>query len=45
MGAQGDSDILAETITVTPNPTTIIGMPDSDYGFDTDIDLAFDDSA
>ena len=44
-GAQGDSDILAETITVTPNPTTIIGMPDSDYGFDTVIDLAFDDSA
>ena len=45
VGAQGDSDILAETITVTPNPTTIIGMPDSDYGFDTVIDLAFDDSA
>tara|TARA_B100000927_G_scaffold61334_1_gene47928 strand:- start:519 stop:1334 length:816 start_codon:yes stop_codon:yes gene_type:complete len=44
-GAQGDSDIRAERITVTPNPTTIIGMPDSDYGFDTDIDLAFDDSA
>jgi len=45
VGAQGDSDVLAETITITPNPTTIIGMPDSDYGFDTDIDLAFDDSA
>ena len=30
VGAQGDSDILAETITITPNLTTIIGMPDSD---------------
>ena len=44
-GAEGDSDIRAERLTVTPNPTTIIGMPDSDYGFDTLIDLAFDDSA
>ena len=44
-GAEGDSDIRAERITVTPNPTTIIGMTDSDYGFDTDINLAFDDSA
>ena len=40
-----DSDQKLETITVTPDPTTIIGMPDSDFGFSTDINLAFDDSA
>jgi len=45
VGVSQDSDKLLETVTVTPNPTTIIGMPDSDYGFDTEIDLAFDDSA
>jgi len=44
-GAGQDSDILLERITTTPNPTTIIGMPDSDYGFNTDIALAFGDSA
>ena len=44
-GAEGDSDVRAERLTVTPNPTTVIGMPDSDFGFDTTIDLAFDDSA
>tara|TARA_B100000212_G_scaffold131764_1_gene98803 strand:+ start:465 stop:1280 length:816 start_codon:yes stop_codon:yes gene_type:complete len=44
-GAENDSDIRAERLTVTPNPTTVIGMPDSDFGFDTTIDLAFDDSA
>ena len=44
-GASQDSDIQLETITVTPNPITAIGMPDSDFGFDTTIDLAFDDSA
>ncbi|MEK9697968.1 MAG: tail sheath stabilizer and completion protein, partial [Candidatus Poseidoniales archaeon] len=41
-GAGGDSDIKLETITVTPNPTTIIGLPDSDFGFDTTIELAKD---
>jgi len=37
-----DSDRILETITVNPDPLSTIGMPDSDYGFDTDIDLAFD---
>lgn len=41
-GAGQDSDILLETLTVTPNPTTIIGLPDSDFGFDTAIELAQD---
>ena len=41
-GAQGDSDKLLETITVQPDPLTAIGMPDSDFGFSTEIDLAFD---
>ena len=41
-GAGGDSDIKLETITVTPNPTTVIGLPDSDFGFDTTIELARD---
>jgi len=44
-GAGLDSDILLETITTTPNPTSIIGMPDSDYGFNTDVALAFGDSS
>ena len=44
-GAGLDSDVLLETITTTPNPTSIIGMPDSDYGFNTDVTLAFGDSA
>lgn len=37
-----DSDIKIETITVTPNPSGVIGLPDSDFGFSTDIDLTFD---
>jgi hypothetical protein len=37
-----DSDKLLETITINPNPLNVIGLPDSDYGFDTEIDLAFD---
>lgn len=41
-GTAGDSDKLLETITVTPDPTTVIGSPDSDFGFSTVIDLAFD---
>jgi len=39
-GAGGDSDIKAERLIVTPDPTTIIGMPDSDFGFDITIDSA-----
>lgn len=39
-----DSDAKLETITVTPNPSSIIGLSDSDFGFTTDIDLSFDDS-
>jgi hypothetical protein len=35
-----DSDTKLSTITVTPNPTNIVG--DSDYGFTTVIDLSFD---
>ena len=38
-----DSDILIETLTVTPDPAD--ASPDSDYGFNLSIDLAFDDSA
>ena len=41
-GASGDSDIKLETITITPDPTTVIGLPDSDFGFDTTIELARD---
>ena len=41
-GANLDSDQLLSTITVTPDPTTAIGMPDSDFGFDTVIELKFD---
>ena len=40
-----DSDVKLETITVTPNPSNTLGTADSDFGFNTDIDLAFDDSA
>jgi len=40
-----DSDIQLSTLTVTPDPTTTFGMADSDFGFDTTIDLSFDDSA
>lgn len=39
-----DSDAKLETITVTPDPTSVIGLADSDFGFTTDIDLSFDDS-
>tara|TARA_Y100001937_G_scaffold97797_1_gene133274 strand:- start:793 stop:1590 length:798 start_codon:yes stop_codon:yes gene_type:complete len=44
-GANLDSDRLLETITTTPNPSSIIGMPDSDFGFNTNITRAFGDSA
>ena len=32
-----DSDVGMQTITVTPNPTSIIGLADSDFGFTTTI--------
>ena len=32
-----DSDLGIETLRITPNPSGIIGMPDSDYGFTTTI--------
>jgi len=32
-----DSDLGIETLRITPNPSDIIGMPDSDYGFTTTI--------
>jgi len=38
-----DSDIQLQTITTTPNPDTVYGSPDSDFGFSTTIDLTFDD--
>lgn len=40
-----DSDLKLETITVVPDPISTIGLADSDFGFDTTIDLSFDDSA
>ena len=40
-----DSDVLLETLTVTPDPTSTLGTADSDFGFDTTIELNFDDSA
>jgi len=40
-----DSDIHIENIITTPDPTSVIGMSDSDFAFDTTIDLVFDDSA
>lgn len=36
-GGYSDSDIGIETLRITPNPSDIIGMPDSDYGFTTTI--------
>jgi hypothetical protein len=32
-----DSDAFLEAVTVEPNPTSIFGMPDSDFGFSTTI--------
>ena len=34
-----DSDSLVERITTTPDPTTAIGLADSDFGFSTDINI------
>ena len=39
-----DSDIYLERITVTPDPLSIIGLPDSDFGFNEEIVLASDSS-
>ena|SRR6056300_19334 len=41
-GVSGDSDVKLETITVTPDPLSTIGLPDSDFGFNTEIDYAYD---
>ena len=43
-GAGGDSDIPLERIDTVPNPLTIIGMPDSDFGFTNTITLLSDSS-
>ena len=32
-----DSDVRLETVVVDPNPITLIGLPDSDFGFTTTI--------
>lgn len=39
-----DSDIQLSAIKTTPNPSTIIGMPDSDFGFLNEITLSVDSS-
>jgi hypothetical protein len=41
-GLGGDSDIYLERVTVTPNPLTAIGMPDSDFGFTEEVVLGSD---
>lgn len=41
-GLNNDSDIYLERVTVTPNPTSVIGLPDSDFGFNEEIVLAGD---
>ena len=38
-----DSDIGLETIIVTPDPRSTIGLSDSTFGFDTDIVFTTDD--
>ena len=40
-----DSDVKLETLTTTPDPLGSFGSADSDFGFDTTIDLTFADSA
>ena len=32
-----DSDVRLETVVVDPNPISLIGLPDSDFGFTTTI--------
>jgi hypothetical protein len=39
-----DSDIYLERVTVTPDPIGVIGLPDSDFGFNEEIVLASDSS-
>lgn len=39
---ENDSDMYIERITVEPDPTNILGMPDSDFGFTTEIELGSD---
>jgi hypothetical protein len=39
-----DSDIYLERVTVSPNPASAIGLPDSDFGFSTEIVQAGDSS-
>ena len=39
-----DSDQKIERITITPNPSGIIGLADSDFGFTTDITFMGDSS-
>lgn len=34
-----DSDMQIERMTINPNPTSVIGLADSDFGFTTTIDL------
>lgn len=41
-GASQDSDTLLSRITVTPDPPTVIGDPDSSFGFITLIEPAYD---
>jgi hypothetical protein len=37
-----DSDVKLETITTTPDPTTVIGTADSDFGFTNTIEMTGD---
>ena len=39
---ENDSDMYLERITVKPDPTTVIGLPDSDFGFSEEIVLGSD---
>ena len=39
-----DSDIQTSRITVTPTDSAVLGLPDSDFGFTTTIELIGDSS-
>ena len=43
-GLISDSDIRLETITTTPNPTSVFGEADSDFGFTNTIQMVGDSS-
>jgi hypothetical protein len=43
-GAGGDSDVALERIDTVPNPLTVFGTPDSDFGFTNTITLLSDSS-